>query len=106
LGNELKKTAFSSDYLQADETPMPVLNGETRGAAHRGYLWAYHSPPHQLIYYDYQTGRGKDGPLALLKAYSGYLQTDGYGVYENEVVANGSYLLSLSGKDQFFMGLR
>jgi transposase len=90
LGDELKKTVLSSDYLQADETPMPVLNGETRGAAHRGYLWAYHSPPHQLIYYDYQTGRGKDGPIELLKTYNGYLQTDGYGVYEHDDIGGRS----------------
>jgi hypothetical protein len=65
---------------------MAVLNGETKGAAHRGYLWAYHSPPHQLIFYDYQSGRGKEGPIALLKTYNGYLQTDGYGVYEHAAI--------------------
>lgn len=40
LGEELKKQLLNSNYLQADETPMPVLNGETQGAAHQGYLWA------------------------------------------------------------------
>lgn len=74
---------LTADYLQADETPMPVLNGETKGAAHQGYLWAYHSPPHQLIFYDYQPGRSKKGPAGLLKDFNGYLQTDGYGVYEH-----------------------
>jgi len=83
LGRELIKVVLSGDYVQADETPLPVLNGETKGAAHTGYLWAYHSPPDQLIFYDYQPGRGKEGPIHLLKYYSGYLQTDGYGVYEH-----------------------
>jgi transposase len=83
LGNELIKVVLSGDYVQADETPLPVLNGETKGAAHTGYLWAYHSPPDQLIFYDFQPGRGKEGPIHLLKDYSGYLQTDGYGVYEH-----------------------
>jgi transposase len=83
LGKELIKAVFQSDYVQADETPLPVLNGETKGAAHTGYLWAYHSPPDQLIFYDFQPGRGKEGPIHLLKDYTGYLQTDGYGVYEH-----------------------
>jgi transposase len=83
LSRELIKVVLSGDYVQADETPLPVLNGETKGAAHTGYLWAYHSPPDQLIFYDFQPGRGKDGPIHLLKEYSGYLQTDGYGVYEH-----------------------
>jgi transposase len=83
LGKELIRAVFKSDYVQADETPLPVLNGETKGAAHTGYLWAYHSPPNQLIFYDFQPGRGKEGPIHLLKDYTGYLQTDGYGVYEH-----------------------
>jgi len=86
LGNELIKVVLSGDYVQADETPMPVLNGETQGAAHTGYLWAYHSPPDQLIFYDFQPGRGKEGPIHLLKDYTGYLQTDGYGVYEHAAI--------------------
>lgn len=86
LGDALIKAVLSADYIQADETPLPVLNGETKGSAHTGYLWAYHSPPQQLIFYDFQPGRGKEGPIDQLKNYSGYLQTDGYGVYEHEAI--------------------
>jgi len=86
LGKELIKVVLSGDYIQADETPLPVLNGETKGAAHTGYLWAYHSPPDQLIFYDFQPGRGKEGPIHLLKDFNGHLQTDGYGVYEHEQI--------------------
>lgn len=83
LTAELKKVILACDYIQADETPLPVLNGQTQGAAHQGYLWSYHSPPQQLVFYDYQTGRNKDGPRELLKDFRGYLQTDGYAVYEH-----------------------
>ncbi|HTI91463.1 MAG TPA: IS66 family transposase [Puia sp.] len=86
LGQELIKVVLSGDYVQADETPLPVLNGETKGAAHTGYLWAYHSPPDQLIFYDFQPGRGKEGPIHLLKDFTGHLQTDGYGVYEHAAI--------------------
>jgi hypothetical protein len=34
------------------------------------------------VLFDYREGRGREGPTKLLKDYQGYLQTDGYGVYE------------------------
>lgn len=74
---------------------MPVLNGETKGAAHTGYLWAYHSPPERLIFYGFQPGRGKEGPIHLLKSYTGYLQTDGYGVYEHESIGGRKDIILL-----------
>ncbi len=33
--------------------------------------------------FDYRTGRGKEGPQSILKNYKGYLQTDGYQVYDD-----------------------
>lgn len=53
VGDMLKKVILSSGYLQADETGLPVLGGETQGAADQGYLWAYHSLPQQLIWYEF-----------------------------------------------------
>ncbi len=53
-----------------------------KGETHRGYHWVYHGVEAKLVLFDYQQGRGRDGPLILLKNYQGYLQTDGYAVYE------------------------
>ncbi|MBK7968147.1 MAG: transposase [Bacteroidetes bacterium] len=33
-------------------------------------------------FFDYRKGRGREGPQELLKNFKGYLQTDGYGVYD------------------------
>ncbi len=77
-----KKAVFESHYLQADETTMPVLDNEKKGSTHQGYLWAYRSAEKKLIFFEYQRGRGKAGPAELLKNFTGYLQTDGYGAYE------------------------
>ena len=90
VGDLLKKVVLSAKYLQADETGLPVLSGETQGAAHQGYLWAYHSPPLQLILYDFQPGRGKEGPIGLLNDFKGYLQADGYSVYEHASIGGRS----------------
>jgi hypothetical protein len=42
----------------------------------------YYAPEKKLVLFDYQPGRGREGPVKLLKDYKGYLQTDGYAVYE------------------------
>lgn len=35
-----------------------------------------------MVLFDYRNGRGRDGPKELLKNFKGYLQTDGYNVYD------------------------
>jgi transposase len=83
LYGSLKIKIFSCDYLQADETPIPVLTNDKPGATHKGYHWVYYDPGNKLVLYDYQKSRGREGPDELLKNFCGYLQTDGYTAYNN-----------------------
>jgi len=78
-----RKQVLSSDYLQADETPIKVLDKDKKGATHRGYHWVYHAPVNRLVLFDYREGRGREGPNECLQNFSGYLQTDGYAVYDD-----------------------
>jgi transposase len=77
----LKKKVLHSPYLHADETPLKVLDKDKKGSTHRGYYWVYHNSLDDLVFFDYQQGRGREGPQQILEGYSGYLQTDGYSVY-------------------------
>lgn len=79
----LRKQVLSSDYLQADETPIKVLDRDKKGTTHRGYHWVYHAPVERLVLFDYREGRGREGPNEILKDFRGHLQTDGYAVYED-----------------------
>lgn len=79
----LKKKILLSDYLQADETPIKVLDKDKKGTTHRGYHWVYHAPVEQLVLFDYREGRGREGPYEILENFKGHLQTDGYAVYED-----------------------
>jgi transposase len=81
LYHALQKEVLASDYLHADETPIKVLDKEKKGETHRGYFWVYHNSPQDLVLFDYQPGRGREGPSELLKNFRGHLQTDGYGAY-------------------------
>src|SRR5690606_22998747 len=73
---------ISSSYIQADETPIKVLDKDKKGATHRGYYWVYHGVEEGLVLFDYREGRSREGPTEILHNFNGYLQSDGYGVYD------------------------
>jgi transposase len=94
LYEALKAQVLASSYIQCDETPIPVLDKGKKGETHRGYHWVYHAVESKLVLFDYREGRGREGPTKLLENYRGYLQTDGYAVYEqfesrNDIVLVG-----------------
>lgn len=80
-------------YVQADETPIRVLDKNKKGTTHRGYFWLYHSPIQKAVYFDYQSGRGREGPTKFLKDFKGYLQTDGYVAYDYFATKEGITLI-------------
>ena len=82
LYDELVQQTIQSGYLNVDETPTPVLDPKKKGKTHRGYFWTYHSPEKKLVLFDYRQGRGREGPDEMLKDFKGFLQTDGYSVYD------------------------
>ena len=73
---------MNADYIHADETTIRVMDSDKKGSTHQGYYWVYQSHVDRLVLFEYQRGRGKDGPQEMLKYFKGYLQTDGYQVYE------------------------
>lgn len=81
---------LSKDYLMADETPIQVLEDNLPGKSHTGYFWVYYDPLEWQVYFDYRPNRGRDGPEELLKNFQGYLQSDGYGVYDGLSSPNGA----------------
>jgi transposase len=83
LYEALKVSVLQSNYLHADETPIKVLDKDKKGATHRGYYWVYQDSIKKIVFFDYQQGRGREGPTGILENFEGYLQTDGYVVYES-----------------------
>ena len=82
LYDYLAEDTKSKGYLQADETPIKVLDRGKKGATHQGYYWVYNSPIDNTVLFDYQSTRSASGPERILSGFRGYLQTDGYGVYD------------------------
>ena len=82
LFEALKAEVLRSNYLHADETPIKVMDKDKKGQTHRGYYWVYQNSIEKIMFFDYQEGRGRDGPMEILENFKGYLQTDGYNVYD------------------------
>ena len=78
-----KAYILENPYLQVDESPIKVQDRDKPGATHQGYMWVYNAPMQNAVFFDYHKGRGLDAPLKNLATFKGYLQTDGYAVYEH-----------------------
>jgi hypothetical protein len=66
-----------------------VLDKNKKGTTHLGYYWVYYDPVRKLVMFDYQEGRSGEFPKETLKNFKGYLQTDGYGGYDQFDKKNG-----------------
>lgn len=78
----MKQELLYSDYLQVDESPIKVMDKEKSGTTHQGYMWVYHNVDKGLSVFEYSKGRATSAPKTFLKNYKGYLQCDGYQVYD------------------------
>ena len=81
LYEKLVEKILGSNYLQVDETRIQVLDRDKQKKTHRGWYWTYRDPVMGLVLFDYHESRGREGPQAILKNYEGFLQSDGYEVY-------------------------
>lgn len=83
LYDTLELQVLQSDYIQADESPIGVQDSHKKGALHTGYQWVYRAPIGRLVLFKYHHSRARKAPEAILKNFSGSLQTDGYQAYQN-----------------------
>lgn len=87
LYNRLKEIVLQSDYIQVDESTVPVIDNEKHRAV-KSYLWVVRSVMENLVFFHYDKGsRAQKVVIELLRNYQGAVQTDGYeaySIYENK----------------------
>lgn len=82
LYETLKKEVLATDYIQVDESCIPVVDKDKPGTTRKGYHWLVKSPVLEQLFFHYQKGsRARYVAVALLCNFQGAMQTDGYGVY-------------------------
>jgi len=78
----LKDYMLGLDYLQSDESTVPVVNNEKHRTV-KGYMWLARSVIEPLVLFHYHEGsRGKEVALEFFDGYKGAIQVDGYPVYD------------------------
>lgn len=94
LYERLKEKLLNSQYLQVDESPIKVQDKNKQGSTHRGFQWVYHAPEQGIVLFHYHKSRSIQAPKELLKDYNGWIQCDGYGVYDKLERINKNIRLS------------
>jgi transposase len=83
----LRDIVLATDYIQVDESTVPVINDEKHRAV-KSYLWVVRSVMDNLMFFHYDKGsRAQKVVIELLHSYQGAIQTDGYdaySIYENK----------------------
>jgi transposase len=90
----LKDIVLESDYIQVDESTVPVVDNEKHRTV-KSYLWMVRSVMEKLVFFHYDKGsRAQKVVVDLLHNYQGAIQTDGYGAYSIYEQKKGVLLLS------------
>lgn len=77
----LREIVLASDYIQIDESTVPVINNEKHRTV-KAYLWVVRSVMDNLMFFHYDKGsRAQKVVIELLRNYQGAVQTDGYEAY-------------------------
>jgi transposase len=78
----LKELVLASDYIQSDETTIPIIKNEKQTTI-KGYIWMIRAVMGNLVFFHYDHGsRAQKVALQLFKDFQGVIQTDGYAVYD------------------------
>lgn len=90
----LKDIVLASDYIQVDESTVPVIDNE-KHKTRKAYLWMVRSVMDDLVFFHYDKGsRAQKVVVDLLKDFKGAIQTDGYSAYSIYERKKGVLLLS------------
>jgi transposase len=83
LVNLMDERLRTSGYIRIDETPVQVLNSDKPvGSDHWMWVRVAGPPGQRLILFDYDASRGAQVAERLLDGATGYVQSDGYAVYD------------------------
>ncbi len=82
LYRRMRTLALQSPVVHTDDTPVDVLDPQA-GGTHTGRFWVYVGDQrHPYNVFDFTPSRSRDGPVAFLQGWSGFLQADAFGGYD------------------------
>ena len=86
--NYMRTDLLAGPYIQADETPVRYCDPDhKKGKTEQGWLWAISRPGGDVVF-DWRLSRRHGELTSLLDGYTGLLQSDAYGAYEDYASGN------------------
>ena len=79
LRERMKAVILQAKVVATDDTPLKV---QEKKKTRIGRHWVYLDLSRNLAVFDYTPTRKRDGPMAFLEGFSGYLQADAYVGYD------------------------
>ena len=93
LYDHLRRRVLSTDYIQVDESTIPVIDNEKKRTV-KGYLWVVRNPDNGEVFFHYDRGsRSEKTAMLLLHGFKGAIQSDGYQVYKRFEALEGKLML-------------
>jgi transposase len=80
VAKQVLQDVLASGVIFTDDTPVTIAQAAT-GKSQTGRVWVYSSRDGQH-YYDFTDSRKRDGPLAILGDFKGYIHADAYPGYD------------------------
>jgi transposase len=82
--DRMRELLLQSRVLEVDESPVRFLDKDRLPKkSKQGYAWSYYGDSdHPYVFFDFQPDRCAERPKEILRSFTGFLLTDGYGGYE------------------------
>lgn len=88
IAEELRQEVLASDVVHTDDTPV-TLAKSAEGGARQARVWVYLNREGRH-WYEFTESRKRDGPARVFKDFTGYLQADAYGGYDQLFFPGGA----------------
>ena len=88
LCEELRKEVLASPVIHTDDTPVVVAQS-TKGGSRQGRVWVYLNKEGRH-WYEFTESRKRDGPARVFGDFSGFIQADAYGGYDQLYLPGGA----------------
>jgi len=77
----MHKKILLSPKINTDDTRLPIKSKKRKGSTYNGYLWVYLDDKGNVVF-DFTPTRSREGPIAFLGNYAGFVQADAYSGYD------------------------
>lgn len=88
IWKELRRQVTDAPAIFTDDTTVTIARG-SQGKSRKGRAWIYLDQKGNH-FYDFTESRKRDGPLAVLVGYSGYIHADAYPGYDRLFLPGGA----------------